>query len=128
MSRQVQRDTARGVLSVLDVAHKAHKHIHEHDGSHAAVEDPGVTAKIHRILHVVFQSDDLWKRIGKELVSTCYVDMRAVRSSSDRDQITIKFVVRSRSVHDQITISSWSDNGPFMVRSRSVRGQITVRS
>ena len=78
MGRQVQGDTARGVLSVLEVAHKAHKHIHEHDGSHAPVEDPEVTAKFHRILHVVLQSDDLWKRIGTELVSIGSVDTRLV--------------------------------------------------
>ena len=89
MSRQVQCDTARGVLSVLDVAHKAHKHIHEHDGSHAAVEDPEVTAKVHRILHVVLQSDDLWKRIGMELICNCNVDMRTVRSSSYHDQFMV---------------------------------------
>jgi hypothetical protein len=93
MSRQVEGDAARGVLSVLDVAHKAHKHIHEHDGGHAAVEDPEVTTKVHRILHVVLKSDDLWKRIGTELISVCSVDTLTVRSSSVHGQIT----VRSRS-------------------------------
>lgn len=124
MSRQVQGDTARGVLSVLDVAHKAHKDIHEHNGSHAAVEDPAVTAEVHRILHVVLQSDDLWKRIGMQLISICSVDTRTVRSSSDRGQITIS----SWSDRGQITISSWSDHGPLTVRSPSIPGQITVRS
>ena len=135
MSRQVQGDTARGFISVLDVAQKAHKHVHEHDGSHAAVEDPAVTTEVDRILHVVLQSDDLWKRIGTDLISICSVDTRTVCSSSDRGQITIsswsdrgQITMSSWSDRGQITISSWSDHGPLTLRSRSVPGQIVVRS